>query len=124
MNSRNFQNSNNLKHLPKRQITPITPFFKRGSGFDLVSMLFFPASFLGKRGSRDSDLGVRSSKFPSLPSKRYLLALLFLLGVSVSGLAQHLTISSSGQTGTSGTNWSTSGTNPVTITVTGTATIN
>ncbi len=37
---------------------------------------------------------------------------------------QSLTISSGGQTGTSGTNWSTSGSNPVEITVTGSANIN
>lgn len=38
--------------------------------------------------------------------------------------AQSLVLSSSGQTGTSGTNWSTAGTNPVTITTTGSASIN
>lgn len=37
---------------------------------------------------------------------------------------QNLTLSSGGQTGTSGTNWSTSGTNPVTISVTGIANVN
>ena len=37
---------------------------------------------------------------------------------------QNLTISSSGESGTSGTNWSTSGSNPVTITATGTADVN
>lgn len=37
---------------------------------------------------------------------------------------QYLTISNSGHTGTSGTNWSSSGTNPVTITATGDANIN
>ena len=39
-------------------------------------------------------------------------------------IAQNLVLSSGGQTGTSGTNWSTSGTNPVTITTTGAANIN
>lgn len=38
--------------------------------------------------------------------------------------AQSLTLSNGGQTGTSGTNWSTSGTNPITISVTGTANVN
>jgi hypothetical protein len=38
--------------------------------------------------------------------------------------AQDLNISSAGQTGSSGTNWSTSGSNPVIISVTGTANIN
>lgn len=38
--------------------------------------------------------------------------------------AQVLTLSNTGETGTSGTNWSTSGTNPVTITATNTANIN
>ncbi len=38
--------------------------------------------------------------------------------------AQSLTISNTGQTGTSGTNWSTAGTDPVTISVTGSANIN
>jgi gliding motility-associated-like protein len=38
--------------------------------------------------------------------------------------AQNLTISAGGQTGTSGTNWSTSGSNPVKIIFTGTADIN
>ncbi|MBX3240325.1 MAG: hypothetical protein KIT80_02255 [Chitinophagaceae bacterium] len=45
---------------------------------------------------------------------------LFLLDAS----GQTLTISNAGQTGTSGTNWTTSGSNPVTINVTGTANIN
>lgn len=44
---------------------------------------------------------------------------LFLLDAS----GQNLTISDAGQTGTSGTNWSTSGSNPVTINVTGAANI-
>ncbi len=39
-------------------------------------------------------------------------------------IAQNVVLSSGGQTGTSGTNWSTSGTNPVTITATGAASIN
>ncbi len=58
-----------------------------------------------------------------LPLKsKWLLAfsLLFFLNTS----AQTLTISSSGQTGTSGTNWSTSGTNPVTINANNEAHIN
>lgn len=38
--------------------------------------------------------------------------------------AQSLTLSNGGQTGTSGTNWSSSGTNPITISVTGTANVN
>lgn len=49
---------------------------------------------------------------------------LILLGISaILALGQDLTISSSGDTGTSGTNWSSSGTNPVIITSTSTATI-
>ena len=50
----------------------------------------------------------------------------FVLGLHLSSYAQTipLTISSSGgETGTSGTYWSTSGTNPVTITVSGTVTL-
>lgn len=39
-------------------------------------------------------------------------------------MGQTLTISATGDTGTSGTNWGTSGSNPVTISVTGTADIN
>jgi hypothetical protein len=51
------------------------------------------------------------------------LTLLFIFS-SLPVLGQTLTISSNGQTGTSGTNWSSSGTNPVTITATGDANIN
>ncbi|SHF01042.1 hypothetical protein SAMN05444278_1145, partial [Psychroflexus salarius] len=40
------------------------------------------------------------------------------------GFSQTLTISNSGETGTSGNNWSVSGSNPITITATGTANIN
>ncbi len=47
----------------------------------------------------------------------------FLL-MAIATNAQNLTLSNAGQTGTSGTNWTTSGTNPVTITVTGVASIN
>lgn len=51
-----------------------------------------------------------------------------LLAVILTGLvwgasAQNLTISTSGQTGTSGTNWAVSGSNPVTLTYTGTANV-
>ena len=51
------------------------------------------------------------------------LTLLFIFS-SLPVLGQTLTISSNGQTGTSGTNWSSSGSNPVTITATGDANIN
>ncbi|KHJ37930.1 autotransporter-associated beta strand repeat [Pedobacter glucosidilyticus] len=54
--------------------------------------------------------------------KRILLVLNLLLGFFAN--AQNLSISTGGQTGTSGTNWSTSGTNPVTISFTGTANVN
>ncbi|MFM2227839.1 MAG: hypothetical protein RL664_1182 [Bacteroidota bacterium] len=47
-----------------------------------------------------------------------------LVLVSVTSKAQTLTINSSGQTGTSGTNWSSSGSNPVVITSTGNANVN
>jgi hypothetical protein len=50
-----------------------------------------------------------------------LIGLFFSIGF-VNG--QTITISSTGQTGTSGTNWSSSGINPVTITATGDANIN
>ena len=49
--------------------------------------------------------------------------LLLLLQVNNAG-AQGLTLSNTGQTGTSGTNWNTSGANPVTITANGPATVN
>ena len=52
-----------------------------------------------------------------------LITFLFLFLTSTF-LAQTLTISSMGQTGTSGSNWSVSGTNPVTVTATGAADIN
>ena len=55
--------------------------------------------------------------------KRLVFGLLLVILVN-SVFAQNLTISSNGQTGTSGTNWSTSGSNPVKITFTGTANIN
>jgi hypothetical protein len=51
----------------------------------------------------------------------FLLIVLTFTNVSWS---QSLTISSSGQTGTSGNNWSISGSNPVIITATGTANVN
>jgi hypothetical protein len=55
---------------------------------------------------------------------RGLILPLILLGISSHlALGQDLTISNSGETGTSGTNWSSSGTNPVIITATSTATI-
>ena len=50
--------------------------------------------------------------------------LAFVFGLTQLSVAQTLTISDGGQTGTSGTNWSATGTNPVIITATGTATIN
>lgn len=59
--------------------------------------------------------------------RQFLLMSLFLPGIVImcpDVSAQTLTISNTGQTGTSGTNWSTSGTNPVTITATNTANIN
>nr|WP_039452010.1 T9SS type A sorting domain-containing protein [Pedobacter glucosidilyticus] len=55
--------------------------------------------------------------------KKKLIFLLALLIAASVTKAQNLTISTSGQTGTSGTNWSTSGSNPVTITATGDANI-
>ena len=51
-------------------------------------------------------------------------ATLLLLFVTLYSFSQTLTISNVGQIGVSGTNWTTSGTNPVTITATGTADIN
>lgn len=51
-------------------------------------------------------------------------ATLLLLFVTLYSFSQTLTISNTGQTGVSGTNWSTSGTNPLTIRATGTADIN
>jgi gliding motility-associated-like protein len=56
--------------------------------------------------------------------KRILLTVQLLLATVGFAAAQDLTINTSGQTGTSGTNWSTSGTNPVTISFTGTSNIN
>lgn len=50
-----------------------------------------------------------------------LICALFMLNTAA---AQNLTLSNAGQTGTSGTNWSTTRTNPVTITATGTASVN
>ncbi|MBW7890762.1 MAG: T9SS type A sorting domain-containing protein [Chitinophagaceae bacterium] len=52
------------------------------------------------------------------------LLLIFLCCFSAIVNAQTLTISNTGQTGISGTNWSTAGTNPIVITATGTANIN
>ena len=49
---------------------------------------------------------------------------LYIVFLPILGYGQTLTISASGQTGTSGTNWSSSGTNPVIITVTGNANLN
>ena len=51
----------------------------------------------------------------------FIFSLFFIWGDTVT--AQNLTINNSGQTGTSGTNWSTSGTNPITITFSGTSNI-
>ncbi|MFM1820467.1 MAG: hypothetical protein RLZZ402_826 [Bacteroidota bacterium] len=47
-----------------------------------------------------------------------------LLGLSLNALSQTLTIGSAGDTGSSGTNWTTSGSSPVKIIFTGTASIN
>jgi hypothetical protein len=52
------------------------------------------------------------------------LTALSLLLITTGVSAQNLIISTAGQTGTSGTNWSTSGSSPVIITATGTANIN
>ena len=51
--------------------------------------------------------------------KKFLFFFSGLVIAAFSVNAQWLSISTSGQTGTSGTNWSTSGTNPVTITAAG-----
>ena len=56
--------------------------------------------------------------------KANLIPLFWLLFISINSFSQNLTISSLGEIGTSGTNWSSSGTNPVIITVTGTADLN
>ena len=53
-----------------------------------------------------------------------LIPLFWLLFISINSFSQNLTISSSGEIGTSGTNWSTSGANPKTITISGDASIN
>lgn len=58
----------------------------------------------------------------SFVKKSSLAVFLFILNTVAA--QPNLTISNSGQTGTSGTNWTTSGTNPVTVSVTGTASIN
>ena len=58
---------------------------------------------------------------PRLLSTLLLFSAIFFFQ-SINGQALYL--SSGGQTGTSGTNWSTSGTNPVTISVTGNANVN
>ncbi len=60
----------------------------------------------------------------AVPVRQTTLCLAALLLFSVINHAQNLTLSSGGQTGTSGTNWSTSGTNPITLSVTGTANVN
>ena len=52
------------------------------------------------------------------------IAIIFLGLFSLITSAQTLTMSDSGETGTSGTNWTTTGTNPVTISATGNASIN
>lgn len=59
-----------------------------------------------------------------VPVRQKAIYLATLLLFSLVTHAQNLTLSSGGQTGTSGTNWSTSGTNPITITVTGAANVN
>jgi hypothetical protein len=57
--------------------------------------------------------------------KKFLICLAIVLATFFGQLqAQTITISSSGDTGTSGTNWTTSGSNPVTIEASGDATIN
>ena len=56
-----------------------------------------------------------------LLNKILLIGFALFFVVNFGSLAQTLRISSDGQTGTSGTNWSTSGTNPKIITATGTA---
>jgi hypothetical protein len=56
--------------------------------------------------------------------KTLLFTILILFFVPFLIHAQNLTISTTGQTGTSGTNWSISGSNPVIITATGTANVN
>lgn len=50
-----------------------------------------------------------------VPVRQKAIYLATLLLFSLVTHAQNLTLSSGGQTGTSGTNWSTSGTNPITI---------
>ncbi|MDD2304422.1 MAG: lectin-like protein [Prolixibacteraceae bacterium] len=55
---------------------------------------------------------------------KQLLVVFIFLSISGQLSAQTITISTGGETGTSGTNWSTSGTNPVTISASGDATIN
>lgn len=53
-----------------------------------------------------------------------IILIVWLLVLLNNANAQTLNFSGSGQTGISGTNWNTSGTNPVTINITGTANIN
>lgn len=64
---------------------------------------------------------IRGLRMPFSPKTSLFLCLLFF---SIITRGQNLTLSSGGQTGTSGTNWSVSGTNPVTISVTGIANVN
>jgi hypothetical protein len=52
-------------------------------------------------------------------TKIFKLAVSVILFWNTFAVAQHLTISSTGQTGTSGANWTTSGTNPITLTASG-----
>jgi len=54
--------------------------------------------------------------------QQFILVLL-LLGSAMGVQAQNLTIADNGETGTSGTNWTTTGTNPITISITGSVTV-
>lgn len=64
----------------------------------------------------------RKPGFKSRVKALVIFSMLLVLVIQIQ--AQTLTISAGGQTGTSGINWTTSGTNPVTITTTGDASIN
>lgn len=102
------------------KLIKMTTIFSRLSSiiFKIITVLFITLSNIDY-----SQITVfKCMRFSKLrqPSLRSIMALSILLGLSMEGLAQNLTISSSGQTGTSGTNWSISGT---TLTVTGTANI-
>jgi hypothetical protein len=55
---------------------------------------------------------------------KFLFSILLVFIVPFGIQSHHLTISSSGQIGTSGTNWSISGSNPAIITASGTANVN